>query len=214
MPFLAPILGGLAAGAGSSLLGGLFGGGGGGSSFQPTPLMEAFSKYGRSQLKANQETQNRIIAEFQRIKGPGGANRGAAEAFLESMKDRYANSGFIDEKLAKSYGKDVDYLGQPYWRGASDVYSQAGLTFDSPQFSSFVESAKAKGIRSPQAFADMLRQDLVASGKMPTAEQERLSYIFGSSGRDAQGRLTNKYAAIPKYTPPPLPAAITYSNFA
>jgi hypothetical protein len=56
-----------------------------------------------------------------------------------------------------------------------------------------VKRAKSLGIRSAQAFGDMVRQDMIASGKVMTPQQEMLSYMFGNPGRDESGRIQNTY---------------------
>ena len=91
------------------LLGGLGGafGGGGPSEYQMTPLQEELSGYGLDQVKASPQRKKAIKEQFKSLKQ--GKNRGAAEAFLESYKDRFSNPEFIEKRLAKSYGKDIDY---------------------------------------------------------------------------------------------------------
>jgi hypothetical protein len=39
----------------------------------------------------------------------------------------------------------------------------------------------------------MVRQDMIASGKVMTPQQEMLSYMFGNPGRDESGRIQNTY---------------------
>lgn len=198
---LPAILGGLATGIGGSLAGSLFGGGG--PSYSPSPLMEELSSYGEKQIKADKSLQKSLRSQFQRM--AEGGNRGAAEAFLEAYRGRFSNPKFIEKTLARSYGKDIDYNRQGYFDIADQIYKQAGTGFTGDEYSAFTEQAKARGIRSPQAFQDMLRQDLIASGKIMTPQQEQLSYIFGAPSRDASGRISNLYKAIPKFDPASMP---------
>jgi hypothetical protein len=175
------------------LLGGLGGalGGGGPSEYQMTPLQEELSAYGFDQVKASPQRKKAIKEQFKSLKQ--GKNRGAAEAFLESYKDRFSNPEFIEKRLAKSYGKDIDY-GAPVFQNVSDqLYSQQGIDYFGDEFKEYGQKAKSLGIRSPQAFGDMVRQDMIASGKVMTPQQEMLSYMFGNPGRDESGRIQNTY---------------------
>jgi hypothetical protein len=175
------------------LLGGLGGafGGGGPSEYQMTPLQEELSAYGFDQVKASPQRKKAIREQFKSLKQ--GKNRGAAEAFLESYKDRFSNPEFIEKRLAKSYGKDIDY-GAPVFQNVSDqLYSQQGIDYFGDEFKEYGQRAKSLGIRSPQAFGDMVRQDMIASGKVMTPQQEMLSYMFGNPGRDESGRIQNTY---------------------
>ena len=178
-------------------LGGAFSGGGSSGSaipeYQMTPLQEERSGYGFDQVKASPKRKKAIRQQFKSLRT--GGNRGAAEAFLESYRDRFSNPEFIEKRLARSYGKDIDY-GKNAYRGlAESIYGQQGLGFTGEDYDSFARQEKSRGIRSQQSFEDMLKRDLIASGKIMTPEQERLSYMFGPSSRDASGRLTNKYGA-------------------
>ena len=192
------------------LLGGIGGGltGGGPQAYQPTPLQEELMGYGFDQVKASPERKKAIRSQFKSLRTK--QNRGAAEAFLESYRDRFSNPKFIEKRLAKSYGKDIDFSGKSFQNIAQSVYGQQGLGYSSDQYGDFERKAKGLGIRSPQAFGDMLKQDLIASGKVMTPQQEMLSYMFGTPERDPSGRLTNRYPSIEKYTPTALPQAITY----
>jgi hypothetical protein len=180
------------------LLGGIGGGltGGGPAAYQLSPLQENLMNYGRRQVKASKSRRKSIVSQYQSL--AKGGNRGAAEAFLESYRDRFSNPDFIENRLAKSYEKDIDYNRGGYWDVADELYRQQGLGFTGEDFGQFAEKAKAKGIRSSQAFGDMLRKDLIASGKVMTPQQEMLSYIFGAPARDETGRITNMYK---KYVP-------------
>ena len=175
------------------LLGGLGGafGGGGPSEYQMTPLQEELSDYGMQQVKASPQRKKAIRQQFKSLRTAG--NRGAAEAFLESYRDRFSNPEFIEKRLAKSYGKDIDY-GAPVFQNVSDqLYSQQGIDYFGDEFKEYGQRAKSLGIRSPQAFGDMVRQDMIASGKVMTPQQEMLSYMFGNPGRDESGRIQNTY---------------------
>lgn len=198
---LPAILGGLATGFGGAAAGALFGGGG--PTYQPSETMEALSEYGLGQIKASPQRKKAIKQQFKSIAQSG--NRGAAEAFLESYRDRFSNPEFIEKKLAKSYGKPIDYNTGGFWDIADEVYKQAGTGFTGDEYQQFAQQAKARGIRSPEAFQDMLRQSLIASGKVMTPMQEQLSYIFGPSSKDESGRITNLYKAIPKFDPASMP---------
>ena len=192
------------------LLGGIGGGltGGGPQAYQPTPLQEELMGYGLDQVKASPARRKAIKKQFKSLRESG--NRGAAEAFLESYRDRFSNPEFIEKKLAKSYGKPIDFTGEGFQNIAKSVYGQQGLGYTSDEYGGLAERAKSLGIRSPQAFGDMLKQDLIASGKVMTPQQEMLSYMFGMPERDPTGRLTNRFPTIEKYTPAELPKAITY----
>ena len=194
-------LGGAAAGSAfgpfgavaGGLLGGLGGafGGGGPQEYQPTPLQEKQMDYAMKQMKASPQRKKAIKAQFKSLRDTG--NRGAAEAFLESYRDRFSNPEFIEKKLAKSYKKDIDF-GSPTFQNIADrLYKQQGIGYSGEDYGGFVEQARSMGVRSPQAFQDMLRQDMIASGKVMTPQQEMLSYMFGMPGRDASGRILNTY---------------------
>ena len=175
------------------LLGGLGGafGGGGPSEYQMTPLQEQLSSYGFDQVKASPKRKKAIKEQFNSLKKA--QNRGGAEAFLEAYKDRFSNPQFIEKRLAKSYKKDIKY-GAPVFQNVSDqLYSQQGIDYFGDEFKEYGQKAKSLGIRSPQAFGDMVRQDMIASGKVMTPQQEMLSYMFGNPGRDESGRIQNTY---------------------
>jgi len=181
-----------------AVAGGLLGGIGGGLSggpqeYQPTPLQEDLLNYARSQVKASSERKKALRSQFKSLRQ--GGNRGAAEAFLESYRDRFSNPTFIEKRLAKSYGKPIDFTSPSFQSLASDIYSQQGIGFSDAEYRGFADRAKTLGVRSPQAFGDMIKQDLIASGKVMTPQQEMLSYMFGAPGRDASGRITNTYKA-------------------
>jgi len=178
------------------ILGGVGGGltGGGPAEYQFSPLQEQLMGYGFDQVKASPERKKAIRSQFKSLRTK--QNRGAAEAFLESYRDRFSNPEFIEKRLAKSYGKDIDFTAPSFHRMADQLYSQQGIGFTDPEYRNFAQRAKDLGIRSPQAFGDMLKQDMIASGKVMTPQQEMLSYMFGMPGRDASGRITNTYKAV------------------
>lgn len=192
------------------LLGGIGGGltGGGPAEYQMTPLQEELNDYGFRQVKASPQRRKSILSQFKSLRQ--GGNRGAAEAFLESYRDRFSNPEFIEKRLAKSYNKPVDYFNTGFADTAKSIYGQQGLGFNADEYRSFANRAEDLNIRSPQAFGDMLKRDLIASGKVMTPQQEMLSYIFGTPERDATGRLTNRYPTIEKIPGPTPTQAITY----
>lgn len=190
---------------------GLVGGGlssGGPAEYQMTPVQEELSDYGFRQVKASPERRKAIRAQFKGL--AKGGNRGAAEAFLESYRDRFSNPEFIEKSLARSYKKDINYASPAYRNLAESVYGQQGIGYTSEEYSDFAKNAKNLGIRSPQAFSDMLKKDLIASGKVMTPQQEMLSYIFGTPERDPTGKLTNRYPSIAKVAGPSPVQPLTY----
>jgi len=178
-------------------IGSLFGGGA--PEYQPSPVMEEMGDYALEQIKASPSHKKSIKKQAKALIKSG--NRGAAEAFLESYRDRFSNPAFIDKKLAKSYGKEIDYTSSPFQSVAKEVYTQQGLGYGVPEYEQFMERAKARGVRSPQAFADMLKQDLIAGGKVMTAQQEALASIYGTPSRTAEGVYTNTYQPLAKPEP-------------
>lgn len=186
------------AGIGTSVagtgIGSLFGGGA--PEYQPSQVMEDLETYAEKQIKASPKHKKAIKAQFKAL--AQGGNRGAAEAFLEAYRDRFVDPEFIDKKLAKSYGKAIDYSSSPFQTTAQEVYGQQGLGYDVPDYEAFMERAKAKNIRSPQAFADMLKQDLISAGKVMTRQQEELALIYGTPSRTPEGVYTNTYQPLAK----------------
>lgn len=174
---------------------GLFGGGGAGGAgapeYEPTDVEEGFQRYAKKRIKASRAAKKAIRSEFLNLRSAG--NRGAAEAFLESQRYLYSNPKFIERKLAKSYKQPIDYDRGRYRKLADTLYEQQGIVSDEDTYRPFAKRAKSLNIRSPQAFADMIKQDMIASGKVKTPQQEMLSYMFGEPARDASGRITNLY---------------------
>jgi hypothetical protein len=181
---------GTAVGAGLGLFSGLFGGAEA-PEYEPTAVEKGFQKYALNRIKASKAAKKAIRAEFGNLLS--GDNRGAAEAFLESQRYLYSNPKFIERKLAKSYKQPIDYDSDSYRSLADTLYKQQGIVSDEDTYGSFADRAKSLNIRSPQAFADMIKQDMIASGKVKTPQQEMLSYMFGEPARDASGRITNLY---------------------
>lgn len=180
---LPAILGGLATGVGSSLVGGLFGGGGG-PTYEPSPLMEDLFKYGKKQIKASKSARQAITAEANSYASPG-----AKEAFLQSYIGRFSNPEFIERQLERSYKKPIDYSQGGYRELASSAYNQQGLGLSGEDFQRYVNIAKATNVRSPQAFSDFIRQDLIASGRVKTPEDLAWETAYGDMPRDEKGRL-------------------------
>lgn len=178
------------------LLGGLGGAFGGGETptYEPTPLQENLISYANKQIEAGKSTKRRIKAEANMLARSGGP--GAAEAFLQSYVDRFSNPEFIEKKLKKSYKKDIDYGADSYWNIADQLYKQQGIGFTGDEYGSLVGAAKARGIRSPQAFGDMIKQQMITEGKVPTAQQEILGMMFGGISRDPSGRVRDLYPKL------------------
>lgn len=199
-------LGSIIGGIGGLVTGGLTGGGP--QEYEPTKVEEAFQDYALNRVKASKAAKAAALAKFKNYVQSG--NRGAGEAWLESQKDIYSNPEFALKRLKKSYKKPVDYTSGGFADIAKSIYGQQGLGFTGEEYGSFADRAKGLGIRSPQAFGDMLKQDLIASGKVMTPQQEMLSYIFGTPERNASGRLTNRYPTIEKIPGPTAIQPITY----
>lgn len=186
---LGPI-GSVIGGIGGLLTGGF--GGGGPEEYEPTELEAALAEYGPDQIKAVRAKRKAIAAQYQNLLT--GGNRGGAEAFLEAERYKYTNPAFIDRKLKRSYKEPIDYSSGSYRALADSLYGQQGVGLGDDIYSEYGERAKGLNIRSPQAFADMVKQDMIASGKVKTAQQEMLSYMFGDPARTSDGRVTNLYA--------------------
>ena len=198
---------GTAIGAGLGFFSGLFGGAEA-PEYQPTETEQAFIDYGLDRIKASKATKAAALSKFKSLVQSG--NRGAAEAYLESQKDIYSNPEFALNRLKRSYKKPIDYNRGAFASTARSIFGQQGLGFTGDEYSSFAQQAKSQGIRSPQAFGDMLKRNLIASGKVMTPQQEMLSYIFGTPERDASGKLTNRYPTIAKVPGPTAIDPVTY----
>ena len=176
------LLGGLAAGAGGQLIGGALGGGG--PTYEPSKTMEDLSQYGRDQLRATKKQKQAIRAEAKTYTSPG-----AKEAFLQSYLDRFSNPEFIQKQLTRSYKKPIDYETGGYRELASRAYGLQGLEMPEQDFERYMGIAKATNVRSPEAFSDFVRQDLIASDKVKTPFDIAWEQQYGTMPRDAQGKL-------------------------
>jgi hypothetical protein len=179
---LPAILGGLATGAGSSLVGGLFGGASSGPTYEPSPLMVDLENYGRGQLTASPSLRKAIRSEAKTYGSPG-----AKEAFLQSYIGRFSNPKFIEKQLTKSYKTPIDYESSPYRDVASYAYGQQGLNLSEDAFQKYINLAKATGARSPEALSDIVRSDLIASGKAKTPGDIEWEQRFGPMPVAANG---------------------------
>lgn len=181
---------GAAAGGLIGGLGGLFGGGDT-LEYGLTPREEALQDYAFDQVRAT-PTRKRVIGnEFKDL--IRNKDRGAAEALLAGYVDRFTNPEFIEKRLAKSYNKPVDYYGKNFQDIASSLYNQQGIGYSPQDYDRFASKAKAENIRSGAAFENLLKADMIASGRVMSADQQMLSNIFGTPERDASGRLTGRY---------------------
>jgi len=188
---------GAAAGA---LFGGLtggFGGGGDALEYGLTPREKALQDYAYNAVKASPLEKRRTIAK---AKGYlKGGDRGAFESYLEGLEGRYTNPEFIDKRLARSYKKPIDYYGDNYQATAKGLFGTQGIGFTPEEYDSFVDQAKAQKVRSAAAFGDLLKSNMIASGKVMSPNQQMLSDIFGTAQRDpTTGRLTGKYGDLSK----------------
>lgn len=181
---------GAAAGGLLGGLGGLFGGGGS-LDFGLTPREEALQDYAFDQVRATPLRKRTILNEAKNLRESG--DRGAAEALLEGYVDRFTNPEFIEKRLAKSYNKPIDYYGKNFQDIASSLYNQQGIGYSPADYDRFASRAKAENIRSGAAFENLLKSDMIASGRVMSADQQMLANIFGTPERDASGRLTGRY---------------------
>jgi hypothetical protein len=184
---------GAAAGA---LFGGLtggFGGGGGGDALEYglTPRERNLQQYAFDQTKAPPEQKRKEINKAKSYLA--GGDRGAFESYLEGLGGRYTNSEFIDKRLARSYRKPINYYGDNYQATAKGLFGTQGIGFTPEEYDSFVDQAKAQKVRSAAAFGDLLKSNMIASGKVMSPNQQMLADIFGTPERDASGRLTGRY---------------------
>jgi hypothetical protein len=179
---LPALLGGLAVGAGGQLIGGALGGGA--PAYEPSKTMEDLSEYGRDQLRATKKQKQAIRAEAKTYTSPG-----AKEAFLQSYLDRFSNPEFIQKQLTRSYKKPIDYQTGGYRELASRAYGLQGLEMPEQEFERYMGIAKATNVRSPEAFSDFVRQDLIASDKVKTPFDIAWESQYGTMPRDEQGRL-------------------------
>lgn len=181
---------GALAGGALGLAGGLFGGGGS-LDYGLTPREEALQDYAFDQVRATPLRKRTILNEAKNLRESG--DRGAAEALLEGYVDRFTNPEFIEKRLAKSYNKPIDYYGKNFQDIASSLYNQQGIGYSPADYDRFASRAKAENIRSGAAFENLLKSDMIASGRVMSADQQMLANIFGTPERDASGRLTGRY---------------------
>lgn len=184
---------GAAAGGLLGGIGGLFGGGDT-LEYGLTPREEELQDYALNQVKAPPGQKRKII---NKAKGfLEGGDRGAFEAYLEGLEGRYTNPEFIDKRLARSYRKPIDYYGDNYQATAKGLFDTQGIGFTPSEYDDFVAQAKAQKVRSAAAFGDLLKSNMIASGKVMSSNQQMLADIFGAPERDASGRLTGRYGDI------------------
>jgi hypothetical protein len=187
---------GAAAGA---LFGGLtggFGGGGDALEYGLTPREKELQDYAFDQVKASPLEKRKTISKAKQYLADG--DRGSFESYLEGLAGRYTNPEFIDKRLAKSYRKPIDYYGDSYQATAKGLFGTQGIGFTPAEYDSFVDQAKAQKVRSAAAFGDLLKSNMIASGKVMSPNQQMLADIFGAPERDASGRLTGRYGDISK----------------
>lgn len=182
---LLPILGGLAAGAGGQLIGGALGGGG--PTYEPSKTMEDLSEYGRNQLRATKQQKQVIRAEAKTYSSPG-----AKEAFLQSYLGSLSNPEFIQKQLTRSYKKPIDYQTGGYRDLASFAYGQQGLSMPEKDFERYIDIAKATNVRSPEAFSDFVRQNMIASDLVRTPGDIAWEQQYGPIARNAEGKLIGR----------------------
>lgn len=185
---------GAAAGA---LFGGLtggFGGGGDALEYGLTDREKALKQYAYDQTTASPEQKRKLINKGKQYLAEG--DRGAYEALFEGLEGRYTNPEFIDKRLARSYRKPIDYYGDSYQATAKGLFGTQGIGFTPEEYDSFVDQAKAQKVRSAAAFGDLLKSNMIASGKVMSPNQQMLADIFGAPERDASGRLTGRYGDI------------------
>lgn len=184
---------GAAAGA---LFGGLTGGFGGGDTldYGLTPREEELQQYAFDQTKASPGKKREILNKAKLYLADG--DRGSYESYLEGLGGRYTNPEFIDKRLARSYRKPIDYYGDSYQATAKGLFDTQGIGFTPSEYDDFVAQAKAQKARSAAAFGDLLKSNMIASGKVMSSNQQMLADIFGAPERDASGRLTGRYGDI------------------
>lgn len=180
-----------------ALFGGLtggFGGGGDALEYGLTPREKELQDYAFDQVKASPLEKRKTISKAKQYLADG--DRGSFESYLEGLAGRYTNPEFIDKRLAKSYRKPIDYYGDSYQATAKGLFGTQGIGFTPAEYDSFVDQAKAQKVRSAAAFGDLLKSNMIASGKVMSPNQQMLADIFGAPERDASGRLTGRYGDI------------------
>jgi hypothetical protein len=184
--------------AAGGLLGLGLGGFGGGGTVDPleyglTPREEELQQYAFDQTKASPGQKRKIVNKAKSYLKNKGADRGAFESYLEGLEGRYTNPEFIDKRLARSYDKPINYYRSNYRDTAKGLFGTQGIGFTPKEYDSFVDQAKAQKVRSAAAFGDLLKSNMIASGKVMSPNQQMLADIFGTPERDASGRLTGRY---------------------
>ena len=182
--------GALAGGLFGGLTGG-FGGGGDALEYGLTPREKELQDYAFDQVKASPLEKRKTISKAKQYLADG--DPGSFESYLEGLAGRYTNPEFIDKRLAKSYRKPIDYYGDSYQATAKGLFGTQGIGFTPAEYDSFVDQAKAQKVRSAAAFGDLLKSNMIASGKVMSPNQQMLADIFGAPERDASGRLTGRY---------------------
>ena len=185
--------GALAGGLFGGLTGG-FGGGGDALEYGLTPREEELQDYAFDQVKASSGQKRKIINKAKSYLA--GGDRGAFESYLEGLEGRYTNPEFIDKRLSRSYRKPINYYKDNYQATAKGLFGTQGIGFTPEEYDSFVDQAKAQKVRSAAAFGDLLKSNMIASGKVMSPNQQMLSDIFGAAERDASGKLTGRYGDI------------------
>lgn len=173
---------GLASSAGGTALGGLFGGNDV-PKYEPSPLMSSLGQFAEQQIKPTKQTRKAIRAEAKTYASPG-----AKEAFLQQYAGLYS-SPFIEKQLAKSYKKPIDFESDAYKDLASFAYGQQGLSMPSDAFQKYINVAKSTNVRSPEAFSDLVRQNMLASDLVRTPEDIAWERRYGNMQRGEDGRL-------------------------
>jgi hypothetical protein len=170
-----------------------FGGGGGGDALEYglTPREKALKQYAYEQTKAPPGLKRKEINKAKSYLE--GGDRGAFESYLEGLAGRYTNPEFIDKRLARSYKKPINYYRSNYRDTAKGLFGTQGIGFTPEEYDSFVDQAKAQKVRSAAAFGDLLKSNMIASGKVMSDDQQTLANIFGAAERDASDRLTGRY---------------------
>jgi len=182
---------GAAAGGLLGGLGGLFGGGGQSLEYGLTPREEELQDYALDQVRATPLAKRRILNEARSLRDAG--DRGAFEAYLESQERAFSNPEFIQKRLSKSYNKPINYYRDNFQDIASNLYRQQGIGYTPEDYDRFANRAKAENVRSGAAFENLLKADMLASGKVMSSDQQMLANIFGTPERDSSGRLTGRY---------------------
>jgi len=185
--------GALAGGLFGGLTGG-FGGGGDALEYGLTPREEELQDYAFDQVKASSGQKRKIINKAKSYLA--GGDRGAFESYLEGLEGRYTNPEFIDKRLSRSYRKPINYYKDNYQATAKGLFGTQGIGFTPEEYDSFVDQAKAQKVRSAAAFGDLLKSNMIASGKVMSPNQQMLSDIFGAAERDDSGKLTGRYGDI------------------